>query len=154
VPQAWRIVKARHAATAFTGEGARRYGGRWTSPGRPAVYTSASVALATLEVLVHLDAANLLASYALIPVDIPNRLVEALDPEALPPDWRRFPAPARLQALGDAWLASLRTPALRVPSVVVPTEFNYLLNPQHPDFRKCRVGRARPHLLDPRLGRA
>lgn len=153
MPQAWRIVKTRHAAAAFTGEGARLYGGRWTSKGRPAVYTSATVALATLEILVHIDSTAALASFSLIPVEFPDRLVEDVEPTKLPGDWRSYPAPAQLQALGDAWLAAGRSAVLRVPSAVVPSEFNFILNPAHPDFGGCKVGRPRRHTLDSRLKR-
>ncbi len=149
--EVWRIVKARHAAGAFTGEGARLYGGRWTSRGRRAVYTSASAALAILEVLVHLEAPALLPAYALIPAGIPDDLIQRLDQAALPPHWRDYPAPARLQELGDAWLDAGGTPVLQVPSAIVPAEFNFVLDPSHPEFVRIRIGEPHPYAFDPRL---
>lgn len=149
--EVWRIVKARHATGAFSGEGARLYGGRWTSRGRRVVYTSASAALAILEVLVHLEAPALLPAYVLIPVGIPHDLIQRLDTTALPPDWREYPALARLQEIGDAWLDAAATPALQVPSAIVPAEFNFLLNPAHPEFTRILVGEPRPYTFDPRL---
>ena len=151
--EAWRIVKTKHVAGAFSGEGARLYGGRWTSRGRRAVYTSATIALATLEIVVQLETASPLRAYSLFRVTIPADLIATIDLRRLPKDWRSYPAPASLQALGDAWLDEGRTPALRVPSAIVPSEFNYVLAPEHPEFRRIRVGRARKYDLDPRLRR-
>jgi RES domain-containing protein len=154
VVEAWRIVKTKHAPGAFSGEGARLYGGRWTSRGRRAVYASATVALATLEIVVQLETASPLGAYSLFRVLIPDDLVSTLDLRTLPRDWRRYPAPATLQALGDAWLDEGKTPALRAPSAIVPSEFNYVLAPEHPAFRRIKVGRGRKYDLDPRLSRA
>ena len=148
---AWRIVKARYAATAFDGEGARRAGGRWTSVGRRAVYVSGTAALAALEVVAHLDSTAPLAAWSLIRVQIPDRLIEAVDATTLPRGWRRYPAPAALRALGDAWLDAGRSAALRVPSALVPVEVNFLLNPRHPDFRLIRIGAPQAFPIDPRL---
>ena len=148
---AWRIVKARHASTAFSGEGARLYGGRWTSKGRRAVYVSSTASLATLEIVVHVESPALLSSYSLIPVGIPGRLIHRLDPTLLPAGWESFPAPASLQRLGDAWLDNRRSPALAIPSAIVPSELNYLLNPEHADFSKLTIGKSQPYKLDPRL---
>jgi RES domain-containing protein len=152
VATAWRIVKRRHARTAFDGEGARLYGGRWTSPGRSAVYTSATIALATLEMLVHLDSVELLTAYTLFEVSFSDELVQRLDPKRLPASWKTFPAPAALHALGDAWLDAGRTPILRVPSAIVAVEFNYVLNPDHKQFRRITIGAAQPYRIDRRLG--
>lgn len=149
--EAWRITKRRYAAQAFDGEGARRFGGRWSSVGHRAVYASESLALATLELLVHLESSALLGAYVAIPLRIPPRLVEQVRTKQLPEDWRSYPAPVALQRLGNAWLDSGKSAVLRVPSVIVPTEFNYLLNPGHKDFSKIHVGEARPFALDGRL---
>jgi len=156
VPSAWRIVKAKHAARAFDGEGARLHGGRWTSVGRSAVYTSSTVALATLELLVHLDSAAPLAAYVLFAVAIPEETVSVIDQVTLPKYWRASPAPAALRALGDRWLEEGRSAVLQVPSAVVGAvgvEFNYLLNPAHADFPLITIGRKQPYDLDDRFGR-
>ena len=151
MPEAWRIVKSRYAADAFNGEGARLYGSRWTSRGRRAVSASASAALAILEVLVHLEAPAILPAYMLIPITIPDDAIQRIDPAELPPDWREYPPPARLQELGDAWLDAGITPVLQVPSAIVPAEFNFVLNPAHPAFARIRIGQPRPYSFDPRL---
>jgi len=119
----------------------------------PAVYTAAHLSLAVLEVLVHVTAVeDLPADLVAIAADMPDDLpIENLRREDLPRDWRRTPAPAALADRGTAWLKAARTAALAVPSAVVPSETNYILNPAHPDFRRIVVGRAEPFGLDPRL---
>ena len=147
----WRIVKAKHAATAFDGEGARLSGGRWTSAGRRAVYTSSTIALATLEMLAHLDSTTPLTAYRVIEVTIPESLVSAVDVAALPAKWRDYPAPAELRAIGDSWLDAQRAAVLKVPSALVAVEYNYLLNPEHKDFPRITRGKPVPFPVDPRL---
>ena len=122
MPTAWRLVKTRYAATAFDGEGARLYGARWNSPGTRVAYAADSVSLAILEVLVHLQSSQVLPSYSLLGVEIPDDLIERLDPSVLPRDWKRFPPPASLQAIGDAWVQAGSAAVLRVPSVIVESE--------------------------------
>lgn len=148
---AWRIVKLKYAASAFDGEGARRWGGRWNSRGTPMVYTAQSRSLAVLELLVHLDASDLMRFYRLIGVTFPRSLVTVLNPASLPRRWRRRPAPAALRAIGDDWVRSGASTVLQVPSVVVPGESNYLINVLHPDFPKLVIGAPEPFRFDPRL---
>jgi RES domain-containing protein len=136
---AWRIVKARHAARAFDGEGARLEGGRWNSAGTPLVYTSESAALAALELLVHLEWGPILSAYVLIPCRFDEGLVSRLDRSRLPKDWRAYPAPHDLQAMGDGWARKNESAVLEVPSAVIEAESNYLINPRHPDFGAIRV---------------
>ncbi len=146
-------MKSRYVPQAFDGEGARRYGGRWSSPGTRVVYCSESVSLAALEVLVHLQAAPPLRGYAVIPVHFPERLVTEVPRRDLPKNWASSPAPRRLQQIGDRWASGNRSVVLRVPSAIVPAEGNYLLNPTHPDFGTVEIGQAQPFVLDPRLVR-
>lgn len=148
---AWRIVKSRLAANAFDGEGARRLGGRWNSKGTPMVYTAGSQALAVLELLVHLDDHDLLKHYRLIPVTFAEAMVKVLDPRVLPSNWKRRPTPSSVRAIGDAWVAAAESAVLRVPSVVVPAESNYLLNPHHADFARLAIGKPQPFRFDRRL---
>ena len=89
-----------------------------------------------------------------VDAEIPGSLrVSAIRVEDLPARWRSYPAPDELAALGADWVARGATVALRVPSVVVPSEHNYLLNPSHPDFARVRVGHPRRFSFDPRLRR-
>lgn len=151
MPTAWRIVKTRRAADAFDGEGARKFGGRWNSPGTPMIYTASSQSLAALEMLVHLKSSQILDSYSVFPVTFDEGLVEVVDHGRLPSEWRRAPVPAAVQAIGDEWVEQGRSAVLRVPSVVVPAEWNYLLNPAHADFAAITLGLAAPFEFDPRL---
>lgn len=151
MPTGWRILKSARAATAFNGEGARLYGGRWNSPGRAVVYTAQSESLAALELLVHLQASHLLMSYSSIPAAFDNKLVEVVDPAALPSNWRGYPAPLTLQQIGDQWVAEARSMVLQVPSAIVPSELNFIFNPSHPDFAQVSIGRPTSFRFDPRL---
>jgi RES domain-containing protein len=154
VVRAWRIVHRRYAASAFDGEGARKHGGRWNSPGRPAVYLASSRALALLEVLVHLEDEAALAAYVLFEVEAAERDVEVLDADRLPRGWRRTADHAPLRALGDAWLESRRGLLLALPSAIIPQEQILLLNPLHPRTASLRIGPAEELGIDPRLLRA
>ncbi len=155
MPTAWRIVKKKYAESAFDGEGARLYGGRWTRAGRRVVYTAGSVSLATLEIVAHLgyDQSLLVNAYSLFKVEIPEDLVLRIEPPTLPGRWIVSPPPPDLWAIGDLWLDAALKPVLRIPSAVVFSEFNYLINPQHPDFRRLSIGQEEAYSLDPRLVR-
>lgn len=137
--RAYRIVKARHAASAFSGDGAMRFPGRWNGLGSPVVYASAHVSLAILEMLVHADRASLITGYVFFEVQFDERLVHAVAAKSLPTSWRDSPAPDSLARLGDEWRRSNRSTVLRVPSAVVPMEHNYVLNPAHPEFSSLRI---------------
>ncbi|GDY19764.1 hypothetical protein LBMAG56_11090 [Verrucomicrobiota bacterium] len=148
--QAWRIVKERHAATAFSGEGASRGGGRWNSRGVGVVYASGTVSLAALEILVHLDHPVPL-KFVTFRLEFDDALVEQLPPTTLPPDWTNEPPPPSTKAIGDRWSKELRSAVLKLPSVIIPAEPNYLLNPAHPDFKKIVISKPEPFSFDPRL---
>ena len=151
MPQAWRIVKQRHAENAFDGEGARLYGGRWNSPGVPAVYASESRALATLEVLAGLQSNSPLPSYILIPAEFDESIVLAIGLDEVPADWRQSPPASSTRKIGDDWIARGDSAVLRVPSTLVQEESNFVLNPRHPDFSLIRIGEPEPLVMDPRL---
>lgn len=146
----WRITTAAH--TAFDGKGARRYGSRWTPKGVAVVYTSATLSLAALERFVHTDPDLEPAALIAVAVDADNGIpIQSLDTADLPADWRTYPAPESLARLGAAWVAEARTSMLAVPSVVVPHERNYLLNPAHSDFQRLLIGPSEPFSFDPRM---
>ena len=153
--EAWRIVKRRYIDTAFDGEGARRFGGRWNSPGRPVVYVSESRALATLEILAGLGTTGPLPAWVTIGVRLPAEIVvsveDLLDPAGLPDGWNAAPPTFVSQGIGDRWLEEAPSAVLRVPSVIVPAEHNYLLNPRHPEFARIEIGEPEELRLDPRL---
>jgi len=150
---AWRITKRKHARNAFTGEGAREFGGRWNNPGTAIVYTAQSQSLAALEMLAHLDSSELLRKYVLIGVEFDQSLISAVGPAALPRNWRSDPAPPEIRSIGDNWVLSGSSAILQVPSALVPAENNFLLNPAHQDFARLRFGKALAFRFDPRLNR-
>lgn len=151
--QAWRLVRPAHGSPddAFSGEGARRYGGRWNGPGRPVVYASEHLSLAALETLAHAERSRFQREYVAFAVEVPSDLVLMLRRDDLPSDWRARPNSPGARAIGDAWLAQEASVALLVPSVLVPQEHNLLLNPQHPRFDLVTIGAGAPFRFDERL---
>lgn len=148
----WHLVAERHAARAFDGEGARLYGGRWNHPGIPVVYASATLSLAALELLVHLDLEDAPEDrVAIAAVPSAGLEIEEVSAENLPAAWRSYPAPEALKVLGTAWASESRSPVLRIPSVVIPEESNYLLNPRHPEFSRITLQDPAPFTFDRRL---
>ena len=138
----WRLCRAAFAD--LDGKGARLYGGRWNSPGRPMVYAASSAPLAVLEVRVHLDLPPdlLPADYVLTTIDFDDLLLEEV-----------IDMPAETTLFGDSWLREARTPVLRVPSAIVPESHNVLLNPAHPGAAGARVAKQRAFTFDRRLWR-
>jgi RES domain-containing protein len=147
----WRLVKSRHAGAAFDGEGARLHGGRWNSPGARVAYASDSIALAALEVLAHLQSTAVLQAYSLATIQFPVSEMEVLAAASLPKGWRRFPSPPDNHAIGDSWLAETRSLVLKVPSAIIPSASNFLINPAHPGFSRVVIERPERFAFDPRL---
>ena len=146
----WRIASAAHAA--FDGEGARRYGSRWTPRGVPAVFTSATLSLAALERFVHTDTDLEPAGLVAIPAEISDDIaIESVDLKQLPVDWRMLPPPPALTVIGEQWFRASNTAVLSVPSVVIPHERNFVLNPLHREFAKLAIGRSELFSFDPRM---
>jgi RES domain-containing protein len=148
----WRIVKDKHAVTAFDGEGARRFGGRWNSLGTAMVYGSATLSLAALEILVHLEVMDFGSRRVAIRVDVPAGIpLPVVTLDQLPLDWRDTPAPHELANWGDDWIRRGDSLLLAVPSAIVPQECNILINPRHDDFAQLRLQSPERFVLDPRL---
>lgn len=148
----WRMTTAKHIDTALSGEGARLYGSRWNPKGVPMVYTASSKSLATLELLV--QDGRLLANYMMIPVTIPSRMkIERIDPNDLPADWWKPESREQTQLMGANWCRRASSAVLAVPSAVIQTEVNYLLNSLHPSFSKIVIGEAQKFVTDMRLPR-
>src|SRR5437899_9231557 len=118
MPEAWRIAKRKHAATAFSGEGAAKAGGRWNSKGVRVVYSSGTRALAALENLVHLNP-PVRFTYVIFRIEFDASLVQRLRPKGLPRNWRTAPPPPSTQRVGDEWLRQARSAVLAVPSVII-----------------------------------
>lgn len=147
----WRLVKTRHAERPLSTDGAQRYGGHWNPVGMPVLYCSDSLALAALEVLVHVRAGMRTVHYHAAGIEIPDGSVAELPTRQLPPTWREIPCDPAAQDVGAAWARSARSLALAVPSVIVPSEHNIVLNARHPEFARVHVVQNFAFSFDPRL---
>lgn len=150
----YRTFARKHEAVAFSGEGARLYGGRWNSVGVAVVYTATTLSLALLEMMVNASSPKIPPDMVYVPVDIPEKAhLEVLDVATLPRNWFASPAPSQCQRAGDAWVHEGRTVGLVVPSSVARIENNVLLNPAHASFARLIRGSAEPLAIDARLVR-
>jgi RES domain-containing protein len=152
IVRSFRICKRKYSSSAYDGKGAFLYGGRWSSPGTRVVYTASSLSLAALEILVNLQDRDMLDEYEFIAADIELDMIQKVgEIHRLPPDWRISPSPLEIQRIGDDWARSKDSVVLEVPSSIIPQESNYLLNPEHPDFSRIRIGEPERFTLDKRL---
>lgn len=149
--RAWRIVKDRYRRTAFSGDGAELFGGRWNTPGKPVIYASDSIALAVLEILAHIAPSDLRATYRLCRIEVSRDLVEICEPADVASIWRTPGRVTELQQFGDRWVQEQRSTALKVRSEIVPQEWNLLLNPRHPDFARVACRLDDEFQIDPRI---
>jgi RES domain-containing protein len=149
----WRICRLVHAADAFSGEGARLYGGRWNSPGVRVVYSSTSLALAAVEAFVNLEPNlrpdDLVSVECAVPDEIETQTV-AID--SLPLTWNKAKDDS-LRGVGDTWVRVGKTLALYVPSAAIRGEWNVLINPAHPEFKKIEILEPKPFEFDLRMFR-
>ena len=152
---AYRIFKSKHAATWYDGEGAFRYGGRWNSQGTRLLYASSTLSLAALEMLVNLNAEDLLLAYSFARVEFESDIILSVEKfRKLPKQWADSPPSAEIQAIGDEWAVSLRSVVLQVPSAVLPNESNFLISINHSDFPQVRLGKVEAFKFDQRLRRS
>lgn len=130
----WRICAAKYQNSAFSGIGGLYVPGRWHPQGHKIIYTAENLSLASLEVFLHLESDRL--KLVVIKAELAEELaVEEMAVESLPVNWQEAQMYPKLQQVGRDWLISKRTPILKVPSAIVPIEHNYILNPEHPDFK-------------------
>jgi RES domain-containing protein len=148
----WRLCRAPYAAEAFSGEGARRFGGRWNSRGVPMVYASTSLALAAIELFIHLEPGqapdDLVSLSALLPAGEPGSSLQSAE---LPPAWWSDSALEATRSLGDGWIEGASSLALLVPSVPIRQEWNVLINPLHPLMRELQIDPHEPFVFDARM---
>ncbi|EIP97566.1 hypothetical protein OpiT1DRAFT_02010 [Opitutaceae bacterium TAV1] len=149
----WRVEKKIFAASAKTGEGARSAGGRWNSPGLPAIYCGQTLALSVMEILVHAITPEERADPRVwFKLSVPRAACRTLSLKRLPPGWNQPAIHPATVAIGDQWLRSRVSVALRVPSAVIPGEWNCILNPAHPAFKRLvRWSKPEPLKIDRRL---
>jgi len=146
----YRIAKCIYADD-LSGTGARLYGGRWNSEGKSAVYLASSGSLAVLEVLVHLPPLLIPNDYCLVEIEVPENSISAIAPEELPVNWAAISPPLALKQLGDEFLKKQAYLVLKLPSAIVPKEFNYLINPLHKDMKRVKILQKQHFNFDERL---
>jgi RES domain-containing protein len=148
----YRILRAPYAKNPLDGVGAWLFGGRWSSRGTRLAYTSPHLSLAMIEYFVHLDPDRLPHDLVVVSADVPDQVSRiAISATRLPENWRQSPAPACLTAIGDRFVAAQKAAILIVPSALVPSESNWLINPQHSEFGKIRVLPPEPFSYDERF---
>ncbi len=136
----------------LSGEGARIYGGRWNQKGTSMLYASEHCSLALLELLVHTSHNLLPNDIYLLKLSISDEInISTLEIEDLPANWRQFPASHSLGTLGTNWCNNNKSAVLKVPSVIIPDEWNFLLNPAHPQFSSCKIAAVSKFKIDLRF---
>jgi len=147
----YRIVMSAYARD-LSGAGPRLYGGRWNPKGVSVIYTSESRALAVLEFYVHLSRSVILPGLSIVSIEIPDSVSrKEIAMSDLPKNWRTYPAPPELAAIGAEWVRSRESLLLHVPSAIMPPERNSLINPVHSEMRKVRIIEIEEYGLDQRL---
>lgn len=134
----------------LSGKGAALYGGRWNNKDTYILYTAQSPSLALLEAVVHLGKMPS-AGYCMAALELPDAIAAALPANALPADWATNPGPDALKNIGDSFIKEMKFLALPVPSVVMPEENNYLINPAHPLFKAIKLKSIKPLKIDERI---
>ncbi len=152
----WRIAKhtPEYAATDLSGDGAKAHGGRWNSKGVAALYASTSISLATLETLAHMGEGIAIRNAFLVQITVPAgiwKLREMIEAKDLPVTWSAEPPGMTTINFGDQWLSGATSPLLLVPSVIIPEEFNVLINPAHAKTKRLSANAVRQFVYDPRL---
>jgi RES domain-containing protein len=135
----------------LTGTGSRLYGGRWNSIGKPMVYLASSRSLAVLEVLAHSSTNTAPLTFCIAEFEVPDNSIFTVGEEFLPTNWRNPSAPKILQQFGDTFLTKKDFLLMKVPSVIVPQEFNFLVNPLHTEASLIKILKSEPFMFDNRL---
>ncbi|MBB1285655.1 RES family NAD+ phosphorylase [Flavisolibacter sp. BT320] len=136
-------------ARQLTGEGAKLHGGRWNNIGQPCIYASGAKSLCVLEYAANVSIDEMNPNLSFTAYEIPNDSWAVFTPKDLPAGWQDVPSPAEVKEWGTRQLQ--KHLALRLPSVIVPSEYNFLLNPLHPDFRNVRIIEVEPFTFDRRI---
>lgn len=140
---------ARKYSHVLDGDGSRIYGGRWNSPGLPVIYTSTSISLSLLELLIHQVSFEELRTNYLVRIEVPDSYFNNSREITVKKDWREDPGYTRF--IGDSYLREKSSLLLRVPSAIIPDETNVLVNPLHRDMRKVQIRATEPFRFDSRL---
>ena len=146
----YRITRCVYAND-LSGTGARLFGGRWNGIGRSALYLASSCALAVLEVLVHLPPLLIPEEYCLVEIEVPDNSITIISASGLPANWKEISPPDGLQLIGNEFIEKAENLLMRVPSSIVPMEYNYILNPLHPLSSEVKILGKQPFDFDERL---
>jgi RES domain-containing protein len=146
----YRIARCLHISD-LAGTGARLYGGRWNSVGNAMVYLAANRAMAVLEVLVHLSPTIFPQDFCIAEMEVPDNSILTVDIRALPANWQDVSPPNELKQLGDYFIKQQQYLLMKVPSAILPQEFNYLVNPMHPEAAKMKILNQQSFSFDERL---
>lgn len=147
----FRLSSSKYAKD-LSGKGAEKSGGRWNSKGIALVYTGQSRALCTAEIAVHTPLGNIPLGYEIISIEIPDSIhIKELSEKEIPKDWKSMPHSHSTQLIGDKFVNHAKFLVIKVPSVVVQGEFNYLINPHHTNFKLIRITSIEPFTFDERL---
>ena len=146
----YRISKTKYA-TDLSGEGAKLYGGRWNNKLIPCIYTSESRALALLEYTVNINIDDIPRALSIITLDIPDGAIYELSQSQLPGDWKDVPAPSSTRDLGSNLLNEAKNAVIKIPSAIISNDFNYILNPKHPDSKNFKIRDIKDFVYDIRI---
>lgn len=144
----YRLARQKYAHQ-LDGQGAALFGGRWNSVGQPVIYTSENRSLAVLEYRVN----NPLPIHDLmiLSLELPEDRIPKIEISELPDQWQTYTFESPCTSIGDQWLREQETLPLKVPSAVVPQEYNVLINPLHPNMEKVKIVEALPFMMDHRM---
>jgi len=141
-------------ANDLSGRGAEINGGRWNGKGTAALYTSSSRALCAIEIVVHVPAGIIPKDYFMVSISIPDsETIDTISPRDLPGNWNTNPISRSTQRIGNAFLAEQKALILTVPSAIIKDEWNYIINPMHPGFKKVKIVNTELFTFDTRLFR-
>jgi RES domain-containing protein len=150
----YRILRKAYTKSPLDGEGAFRFGGRWSSPSVRLAYTAAHQSLAMIEYFIHIDPDDPPKDLVIATAEIPDSISRVVvSRKSLPVNWRHTPAPPELAAIGDRFARTARAALLAVPSALAPAELNWLINPLHPEFARIRLLSVESFQYDPRFFR-
>lgn len=148
----YRIVREPYSKTPLDGQGSFLFGGRWSSPGTRIAYTAEHLSLAMVEYFVHIDTNDPPKDLVVVAADIPDNVSRVvMTPHELPSNWRQVPAPPGLAVIGDSFAAQRKSAILVLPSALVLSESNWLINPVHPEFAEIKMHPPEPFQYDARF---
>lgn len=145
----YRITGKTYAGD-LTGTGAAIYGGRWNKKGSPVLYTGENKEIALLETIVHTPP-MLVPKLEIVTLKIPDNSITEIRISQLPKNWKSYPAPTVLSEIGKRWIDECSTIALKVPSCIIHSAYNYILNCRHPEYSKVKLIERRNFEFDSRL---